>query len=62
MKIKLNINDNNKTEEELDKEALEQDIVLYDYIERVNSGNLTPQEKKQRENFYKALGIGIKEK
>jgi len=60
MKIKLNID--NKTEEELDKEALEQDIVLYDYIERVNSGNLTPQEKKQRENFYKALGIGIKEK
>lgn len=60
MKVKLNINQ--PTEDELDREALEQDIILYDYLERVDNGTLSPQEKLQRDNFYKALGIGIKEK
>ena len=60
MKIKLNID--NKTEEELDIEALERDIVLFDYLERVEKDQLTPKEKKQREEFYKVLGFDPKKK
>lgn len=60
--MNINFNNKKKTEEELDIEALERDIVLFDYLERVEKDQLTPKEKKEREEFYKVLGFDTKKK
>lgn len=52
MKLKLNI----KTEDELDLEAFERDLVLSDYMEKVESNQLSPEEKRQREVFLSTIG------
>lgn len=60
--MNINFNNKKKTEEELDIEALEKDIVLFDYLERVEKDQLTPKEKKEREEFYKTIGFDSKKK
>ncbi len=57
MNIKL---DRKKTDDELDMEALEKDIFLFDYLDRIEKDLLSDKEKKEREDFYKALGFAIK--
>ena len=57
MNIKL---DRKKTDDELDMEALEKDIFLFDYLDRIEKDLLSDKEKKEREDFYKALGFMIK--
>lgn len=49
-----------KTEDELDREALEQDLFLYSYIERVEKGLLTKKEKEQRQAFFASIGFSGK--
>jgi len=55
MNIKLNVQ--KKTEDELDVEAFERDVVLFDYLDRVEKNQLTDEEKKQRQNFYDSIGF-----
>ena len=55
MNIKLNVQ--KKTEDELDIEAFERDVVLFDYLDRVEKNQLTDEEKKQRQNFYDSIGF-----
>lgn len=57
MNIKL---DRKKTDDELDMEALEKDIFLFDYLDRIEKDLLSDKEKKERKDFYKALGFAIK--
>ena len=53
MKLKLNI----KTEDELDIEAFKRDIVLFEYLDKVENGQLSDEEKKMRQNFYDSIGF-----
>ncbi len=53
MKLKLNV----KTEDELDIEAFERDIVLFEYLDKVENGQLSDEEKKMRQNFYDSIGF-----
>ena len=53
MKLKLNI----KTEDELDIEAFERDVVLFEYLDKVENGQLSDEEKKMRQNFYDSIGF-----
>jgi hypothetical protein len=55
MNIKLN--NTPKTEDELDMEAFEKDVALFDYLDRVEKGQLTPEEKKGREELYNSIGF-----
>ena len=55
MNIKLNVQ--KKTEDELDVEAFGRDVVLFDYLDRVEKNQLTDEEKKQRQNFYDSIGF-----
>lgn len=55
MNIKLNVQ--KKTEDELDIEAFERDVVLFDYLDRVEKNQLTDEEKKQRQEFYDSIGF-----
>jgi hypothetical protein len=55
MNIKLNVQ--KKTEDELDVEAFERDVALFDYLDRVEKNQLTDEEKKQRQNFYDSIGF-----
>ena len=58
MKINLNLKKQNEmTEDELDVQAFEKDVQLFDYLDRVEKGQLTPEEKKGREDLYKSIGI-----
>ena len=53
MKLKLNL----KTEDELDIEAFKRDIVLFEYLDKVENGQLSDEEKKMRQNFYDSIGF-----
>lgn len=55
MKIKLNNQGAQPTEEELDMQAFERDVALFSYLDRVEKGQLTPKEKKEREEFLKTI-------
>lgn len=53
MKLKLKP----KTEDELDMEAFEKDVKLFDYLERVEKNQLRPEEKKGRQELYGSIGF-----
>jgi hypothetical protein len=53
----MNIKIKKKTDDELDLEAFKRDTVLFDYLDRVEKGLLTPEEKKQRQEFNDSIGI-----
>ena len=55
MNIKLNVQ--KKTKDELDVEAFERDVVLFDYLDRIEKNQLTDEEKKQRQEFYDSIGF-----
>jgi hypothetical protein len=46
-----------KTEDELDMEAFEKDVKLFDYLERVEKNQLSPEEKKGRQELYDSIGF-----
>lgn len=46
-----------KTEDELDMEAFEKDVKLFDYLERVENNQLSPEEKKGRQELYGSIGF-----
>ena len=48
------------SEDELDVQAFEKDVILFDYLDRVEKGQLSDSEKKGREALYKAIGFGEK--
>ena len=54
MKIKIN-KTTPLTEDELDIQAFEQDVALFNYLDRVEKGQLTPQEKKERDTFISTI-------
>ena len=60
MKLLFN-NANQPTDDELDIEAFEKDVKLFDYLDRVEKGLLTPEEKKGREQLYTSIGFGKEE-
>ena len=49
MIIKLPKKIEDMTEDELDVQAFEKDVELFDYLDRVEKGELSPEEKKGRE-------------
>ena len=53
MKLKLKP----KTEDELDIEAFEKDVKLFDYLDRVEKNQLSPEEKKGRQELYDSMGF-----
>lgn len=55
MKIKLNVQ--YMTDDELDVQAFERDVVLQDYYDRVEKGLLTDREKKERNALLKAIRV-----
>jgi len=57
MKIKLFKKPEDMTEDELDVQAFEKDVELFDYLDRVEKGELSPEEKKGREDLYNSIGF-----
>ncbi len=55
--MNFKLNTTKKTEDELDLEAFEKDKVLFDYLDRVEKGQLTPEEKKMRQEFIDSIGF-----
>ena len=53
MKLKLKP----KTEDELDIEAFEKDVKLFDYLDRVEKNQLSLEEKKGRQELYDSIGF-----
>lgn len=60
MGVIIKLNKTPMTEDELDVQAFERDVVLFDYLDRVEKGQLSDSEKKGREALYKAIGFGEK--
>lgn len=60
MGVIIKINKTPMSEDELDVQAFERDVVLFDYLDRVEKGQLSDSEKKGREALYKAIGFGEK--
>ena len=56
MKLKLNTKQP-MSEDELDVQAFKRDVVLFDYLDRVEKNQLTDEEKKQRQDFYDSIGF-----
>lgn len=61
MGVIIKLNKTPMTEDELDIEAFEKDVKLFDYLDRVEKGLLTPEEKKGREQLYTSIGFGKEE-
>ena len=57
MIIKLPKKIEDMTEDELDVQAFEKDVELFDYLDRVEKGELSPEEKKGREDLYNSIGF-----
>lgn len=60
MGVIIKLNKMPMTEDELDIQAFEKDVILFDYLDRVEKGQLSDSEKKGREALYKAIGFGEK--
>ena len=60
MGVIIKLNKTPMSEDELDVQAFERDVVLFDYLDRVEKGQLSDSEKKGREAVYKAIGFGEK--
>lgn len=60
MGVIIKLNKTPISEDELDVQAFERDVVLFDYLDRVEKGQLSDSEKKGREALYKAIGFGEK--
>lgn len=60
MGVIIKLNKTPMTEDELDVQAFERDVVLFDYLDRVEKGQLSDSEKKGREALYKAIGFSEK--
>jgi hypothetical protein len=60
MGVIIKLNKTPMSEDELDVQAFERDVVLFDYLDRVEKGQLSDSEKKGREALYKAIGFGEK--
>lgn len=60
MGVIIKLNKTPISEDELDVQAFERDVVLFDYLDRVEKGQLSDSEKKGREALYKAIGFDEK--
>lgn len=60
MGVIIKLNKTPMSEDELDVQAFERDVVLFDYLDRVEKGQLSDSEKKGREALYKAIGFDEK--
>ena len=60
MGVIIKLNKTPMSEDELDVQAFEKDVILFDYLDRVEKGQLSDSEKKGREALYKAIGFGEK--